>query len=237
MKLLQKRLSRDSPPLAKQLMTSFSVPTGRRPELVEKLMDAAKDAADANDSTKASNLRVVYHRALHRLGPEDAAVRVAATRCGRWIADDQTLILGIEMVTPTVYPLLERRHQDKVALALIDGRVRVASRMAVRSGAILEGATARLLPALSDERRHELLDTLLSRLAGGWTPRLMPRGSRVASRRTSQNPKLSASLTRLSERCLKTVRSTLPTKSMALLSIYRRASLTSSIKSCWVPTA
>ncbi|MEA2407874.1 MAG: hypothetical protein QOE69_1993 [Thermoleophilaceae bacterium] len=145
-----------------------SVPTGRRPELVEKLMDRVKDAADANDGTKARNLRIVYHRALHRLGTEDAPVRVAANRCGRWIADDDTLILGIEMVTPTVYELLERRHQDKVALAVIDDLSAGIVNRGVRSGAVLEEATARLFPAVSDERRADLLDTLVSRLGGGW---------------------------------------------------------------------
>jgi hypothetical protein len=145
-----------------------SVPTGRRPELVEKLMDGVKEAADANDATKARNLRIVYHRALHRLGTDDAPVRVAATRCARWIADDDTLILAIEMLTPTVYELLERRHQDKVTLALIDDLRAGTVHRGVRSGAVLEEATARLFPAVSAQHRIEVLDTLVSRLGWSW---------------------------------------------------------------------
>jgi uncharacterized protein (TIGR02391 family) len=157
-----------------------SVSTGQRTQLVEGLMDALAVAALAGDEQQAITLRLVYQRALHRLGPDDAPVRIAAGRCERWVADDSTLGLAILMLTSTTYGLLKRRHQDKVAFRLIedikagifDGEGVSGAQFEVEIGTIFDG-----MPA---QHRTGVLRAVVSRLVG--TPEEQAYGTRLVSR-------------------------------------------------------
>ncbi len=154
------------------------VPTGERPELVERLMDAVEAAAAANDGAGVNKLRFVYRRALHRLDATDRPVQVAAARCGRWVADDTTLTNGIEMLTPVTFPLLERRYQEKVAAALVDDAARGTIGRGVISGSTYPTATVYLFPALSGQHRARIVQAVRERLQGNWEPQAF--GARLA---------------------------------------------------------
>lgn len=143
-----------------------SLPTSLRPPLVEALVAGMRDAADA---TRANNLRNVYFRALHRLDSTNPAVTRAADLCGQLIASDDTLLLGIELSTPTVLKLLAPRHRSKVLQAL--RRDVLAGRM--HRGRLTVGGTYReetiaLFAEFDRAEQAVILAAASQALAGPW---------------------------------------------------------------------
>jgi hypothetical protein len=146
-----------------------SLPTSLRPALVEGLVVAVRSAVDAEEATRANNLRDVYFRALHRLEPADPAVRKATELCGQLIASDETLLLGIELCTPTVLTLLAPRHRSKVLQALradvAAGRMR---RGQLTAGGVYREATTALFPGLDEAEEAGILAEVAGALNGSW---------------------------------------------------------------------
>ena len=143
-----------------------SVSMGNRRQLVEGLMDAFARAAVTGEEEKAMTLRLVHQRALHRLGPEDDAVRVAASRCERWVTEDTTLNLAILMLTSTAYGLLKRRHQDKVAFRLIEDIKAGTCENDIVVGAQFEVETATIFSGMPEHHRGSVIRAVKGRLKG-----------------------------------------------------------------------
>jgi uncharacterized protein (TIGR02391 family) len=157
-----------------------SVSTGDREQLVEGLMNALAQAAELGEEEKAITLRLVYLRALHRLGPGDPPVRTAASRCERWVMDDTTLRLALLMLTSTTYSMLKPRHQDKVALLLIDDVKAGTCQDGAVSGAKFELETAAIFSGMPRHHRAGIVRALKGRLTS--TPGAQNYGARLACR-------------------------------------------------------
>ena len=144
-----------------------TIPAARRGEFVESLLTAAAQALAAKEVERAENLLAVMRELMSSAGPDDPVVLEAAAHCAPLLAADETLTVGIRLLTPATLRALTPRHRDKAILALVNDVRYGPFHRDKRSGAWLVQVLPTLYSGLADATRAQVAGALQLNFAEG----------------------------------------------------------------------